>query len=190
MVSNAAVHSTTDANSTHAIAGNADPHMVPHAVYPAAGDDRWVAIACETDQQWAALAEVIGVPDLAGLTNRERRAREAELDDLVAAWSSGRDAGEAESRLQNAGVPAHLMATAADLIVDPQLTDRHHYRQVPHPSHGMTWVEGGNYTLSRTPGRVEWGGPMFGQHNSEALGDILGYDDDRITELVIAGVLG
>ena len=30
--------------------GNADPHMTPHAVFPAKGNDKWVAIACETDR--------------------------------------------------------------------------------------------------------------------------------------------
>ena len=40
-------------------AGNADRHMSPHGVYPAAGDDRWVAIACETDAHWSALAGVL-----------------------------------------------------------------------------------------------------------------------------------
>ena len=40
-------------------AGNADRHMNPHSVYPAAGDDRWVAIACETDKQWGALVGLL-----------------------------------------------------------------------------------------------------------------------------------
>jgi len=169
--------------------GNADPIMVPHAVYPTAGDDRWVAIACETDEQWAALATEIGAPALAGLAVDERRAREAELDGLVAAWTTGRDRADVEGKLQDLGVPAHRVADGADLVADPQLAHREHYRQVPHPNHGTTWVEGGNYTLSRTPARVDWGGPTFGQHNSEVLEQILGYDIDRIAELIIAGAV-
>ncbi|MEL6982114.1 MAG: CoA transferase, partial [Actinomycetota bacterium] len=47
--------------------GNADALLCPHAVYPSAGDDRWVAIACETDEQWASLATTIGAEGLAGL---------------------------------------------------------------------------------------------------------------------------
>ena len=45
--------------------GNDDPCMVPHGVYPAAGDDAWIAIACETDAHWEALCEVIDRPELA-----------------------------------------------------------------------------------------------------------------------------
>ena len=32
----------------------------PHGIFPAAGDDRWVAIACRDDAERAALAAVIG----------------------------------------------------------------------------------------------------------------------------------
>ncbi len=53
----------------------------------------------------------------------------------------------------------------------------------------MTWVGSGNYQLSRTPARIDWGGPTFGQHNMEVLEGILGYDGDRIAELVIAGAI-
>ena len=170
--------------------GNVDAIMCPHAVYPAAGDDRWVAIACETDDHWAALAKLIGVDALAALGVEERRARADELDRLVSDWSSTLEAAEAAARLQALGVPAHPVADAADTVADPQLAHRQHYRQAAHPLHGMTWVEGANYTLSRTPSRVDWGGPIFGQHNAEVLEGILGYDSDRVAELIIAGAVG
>src|SRR5205823_8139695 len=32
--------------------GNADLDMAPHGVYPSAGDDQWVAIACRDDADW------------------------------------------------------------------------------------------------------------------------------------------
>ncbi len=37
-------------------AGNDHPRMAPHGVYPAAGEDRWLAIAVRTDAEWRALA--------------------------------------------------------------------------------------------------------------------------------------
>jgi crotonobetainyl-CoA:carnitine CoA-transferase CaiB-like acyl-CoA transferase len=45
--------------------GNDDLQHAPHGVYPADQDDRWVAIACETDDQWRRLARAIGRTDLA-----------------------------------------------------------------------------------------------------------------------------
>jgi benzylsuccinate CoA-transferase BbsF subunit len=44
--------------------GNRHAHFAPHNVYRCAGEDRWVAIACETDEHFAALCDVIGRPDL------------------------------------------------------------------------------------------------------------------------------
>ncbi|MCP4228299.1 MAG: CoA transferase [Actinomycetia bacterium] len=169
--------------------GNADAIMSPHGVYPCVGDDRWVAIACETDQHWEAVASLIGGTALAGLAVEERRTRADEIDGLVTAWTTELEPADAQRQLQDLGVPAHQVADAADSVADPQLVHRNHYQQVPHPNHGMTWVESGNYQLSRTPARIDWGGPTFGQHNMEVLEGILGYDGDRIADLVIAGAI-
>src|SRR3982751_5971369 len=48
--------------------GNRDRSRAPHGAYPTAGDDRWIAIAVETDQQWRALCAVASLPgDVASL---------------------------------------------------------------------------------------------------------------------------
>src|SRR6266508_6028657 len=82
----------------------------PHGVYPCAGDDRWLTIACFMDAEWRALTEVAGHPewandgrfkDLAG-----RLAHQDALDALVGGWTKSRDAYEAMLALQRAGVPA------------------------------------------------------------------------------------
>ena len=170
-------------------AGNADAHMAPHAVYPAAGSDRWVAIACETDEQWMALARTIGAERLMELSVEERRERVDELDALISSWTAAREPLQAQEELQAAAIPSHMVNDAYDLVADPQMQHRRHFQEVPHPIHGETWVESGNYTMSRTPSRIDWGGPMFGQHNMEVLEGLLGYDGDRIAELVIAGAI-
>ena len=45
--------------------GNDDLAMAPHGVYPCAGEDRWVAVACQDDDRWLALCELLGRGDLA-----------------------------------------------------------------------------------------------------------------------------
>jgi crotonobetainyl-CoA:carnitine CoA-transferase CaiB-like acyl-CoA transferase len=170
--------------------GNAHPVMVPHAVYPTTGDDCWVAIACESDDQWRALCEVVGISgELEKLDAAGRRARQAEIDELLTAWTSDRDGVEIHEQLQAAGVPAHRAQKSSHLVDDPQLVHRQHFRQVDHAEHGTTWVEGSRFILSRTPARITSGGPTYGQHTFDVLGDILGYDADRIAELAVAGVL-
>jgi len=41
-------------------AGNADSAISPHGVYPCDGEDNWIAIAVETDEQWQVLCAVAG----------------------------------------------------------------------------------------------------------------------------------
>src|SRR5439155_6970639 len=63
----AAVHFLTPALMEFAVEGtgggrqgNDDARMAPHGVYAAAGEDRWVAVACQTDDQWQSLSGLIG----------------------------------------------------------------------------------------------------------------------------------
>jgi crotonobetainyl-CoA:carnitine CoA-transferase CaiB-like acyl-CoA transferase len=170
--------------------GNDHPGMSPHAIYPAAGDDRWVAIACEDDAQWRVLAAEIGAPaDLAELGLEARRERRDEIDRLITEWSRTRPPGEVQERLQGLGVAAHQVQNGDTCPEDPQLVHRKHFRQVAHDVHGTVWVEGTRFQLSRTPADIRTGGPTYGQHTFEVLEQILGYDGDRIAELAVAGVL-
>jgi crotonobetainyl-CoA:carnitine CoA-transferase CaiB-like acyl-CoA transferase len=171
-------------------AGNADRHTVPHGVYPAAGENRWLAVVCETDDQWAALATVVGRSDLAGLGLAERLARRAELDDVVAGWTAGREEGAAEAELIAAGVPAHRVQNSGDLLDDPQLAHRRHFLTVPHPVHGTMVVEASRIVLDATPAVAGRAGPTLGEHNDLVLRTLLGYDDDRVADLAVGGAFG
>ena len=171
--------------------GNRDPYLSPHVVAPAgpAGQDRWIALACHTDAQWATLAGLCGRADLAGLTVAERLERVDEIEAVVCAWTAGQDPAALQEQLQDAGIDAHQVQNSAECVTDPQLVLRRQFREVPHPIYGTTFVEGPAFTLSRTPGGPLWGGPPMGTHNQDVLGGLLGYDDDRIAELVINGAV-
>lgn len=173
---------------------NYDPNHAPHGVYPAAGEDRWIAIACRTEAQWRSLCAAMGRAALAAdarfADQVARRENRAALDREVAEWTRGRDALETERVLQAAGVPAHTVQTPVDMRDDPQLAHRGHFVRVPHPAIGESWVENSRYRFSATPARVTAPGPTLGQHNELVLREILGYSDERIAALVANEVLG
>jgi len=169
--------------------GNADVNMVPHGVYPSAGEDQWIAIACPGDAEWSALAAAIGRPDLAGLTNADRRGREAELDGLVAGWSKAIAGETAQSDLVARGVPAHVVQNSAECAVDPQLLHQEHFVALAHPEHGTITCEASRTTLSVTPAVVAGIPPLLGQDTVDVLTGLLGYDDERLGELFAAGAL-
>ncbi len=173
--------------------GNRDLHMAPHGVYPVAGEDRWVAIAVATDDQWRALCEAIGNPELEAddrfAVAAARLSHQDDLDTILSAWTKLRSAEEAEERLQSRGVPAHVVQNSPELYADPQLQHRGHFVEVPHEIHDPTTVEGSRFKLSRTPAKIERAGPTFGQHNQYVLETILGYSEEKIADLVASGVL-
>jgi len=173
--------------------GNRDPEMAPHGVYPCAGDDCWVAIAVRDDRDWRAFGEAMGRPALARdpryTSAASRLGRREELDALVAELTTPLAAEEVERRLQTAGVPASRVQNSPEAVCDPQLAHRGHFVTVAHPTKGRSVVEGSRFRLSRTPANTQAPAPTFGDATEWVLQTVLGYDDDRIAALVIAGAL-
>jgi len=174
--------------------GNSDAAFAPHGVYPAAGDDNWVAIVCRDDGEWRrlcaameneALARDSHYASVAGrLENRDA------IDTSIAAWSRTLERGAIETRLQSFGVPAHQVQNSVDAYADPQFKHRGHFVALDHPTLGKFTVEGPRAKLSRTAAAVRRAAPSLGQDNQHVLETILGYDDERISELAASGVLG
>ena len=170
--------------------GNSDHFLSPQGVYPAAGDDRWVAVTCSDDDQWRALAGELGRPDLADLDGAERRDRHAEIDGLIAVWTAGHDPVEAQELLQSAGVAAHQVQNSPECLTDPQLAARGGWTvDALHPTMGRIPVGAPPIRMSRTPGQVTAAGPTLGQHTFEVLNELLGYDIDRIADLAATEIL-
>ncbi|MGF1599392.1 MAG: CaiB/BaiF CoA transferase family protein [Acidimicrobiales bacterium] len=172
--------------------GNRDPEMAPHGVYPVAGDDRWIALACQSDEAWRALADLMERPDLAADpdldTGAGRVAMADELDEAVAAWTADHDGDELTERLQARGVAAHPVVDGPACLADPQLAHAGHFVRLAHPLR-ESLIENTRFRLSRTPSRLDRPAPLLGEHTWEVLTGILGYDEARVAELAAAEVL-
>jgi crotonobetainyl-CoA:carnitine CoA-transferase CaiB-like acyl-CoA transferase len=179
----------TNGRSSEAL-GNADHFMAPHGVYPAAGDDQWIAIGCADDDQWRALAAELDRADLAALDVAARREQSDELDTLIATWTAERDPVTAQQQLQEVGVAAHQVQNSPECMLDPQLEARGGWTvNAPHPTMGRIPVGSPPIRMSRTPAQVTGAGPTLGQHTYEVLTELLGYDADRVAELAAAELL-
>jgi crotonobetainyl-CoA:carnitine CoA-transferase CaiB-like acyl-CoA transferase len=173
--------------------GNDDPDFVPHGVYPTTGRDCWVAIAVDGDEAFARLCDVMERPDLAVdsrfATLAARRTHREALDAEIGSWTRDRAAGAIEEALQARGVPASAVQDSAGLCADAQLAHRGHVLSLPHADLGTTAIEGSRFRLSRTPARLPESAPTYGRDTAWVLGELLGYDEARITELVASGAL-
>lgn len=174
-------------------AGNRSPNFAPHGVFPAAGDDRWVAVAVESDTQWQSLCGAISRDDWATdvrLSNVAGRMAAANvLDEGIALWTAQREVDEVEARLAAAGVPVHRVASSADCLADPQLAERGHFPLVDQLEIGLVPLEAPRFRLLGTPSAPLAPYPNFGQHNSFVLRELLGWDDERIAALAATGAL-
>ncbi|HIG44433.1 MAG TPA: CoA transferase [Gammaproteobacteria bacterium] len=167
--------------------GNRDLQFCPHGVYPAKGEDRWIAIACQSDAAWQSLCDVAGFTDAAAdkslLDSDNRHSRADELDELISTWTISRPADEIQQHLIEAGVAAHVVQNSPECMRDPQLNHREHFVSVPHNSVGDFVIEGTRFKLSRTPGRSLRANPELGEHNVHVLTEILGYDVDQMADV-------
>lgn len=165
----------------------------PHGIYPCAGDDRWIAVACRDDREVALLAKVLDEPALTAdrfATLTQRLASVDELDALVGAATTSRDAATLADDLVAAGVPASVVKSPAERIDgDPDLTRMGLFPTVAHPDIGSVRVEGVPMTFSATPWHLDTGAPKLGQHNAEILGTLLGHDAQSLADWAERGVI-
>lgn len=170
--------------------GTSHRWMSPHGPYPCAGDDRWIAIAVRSDDEWHALTAIMGSPSWA-LDPRYadtlgRLQHRKELDEQLSAWTAQQDAFELMETLQGAGVPAGVVQTAKDMLLDPQLRERGYWVNVDHPSAprvGVRPIQGQPYKFSKTPPRISKASPALGEDNHLILKNLLGLSADEIAEL-------
>ena len=167
--------------------GNRSVRTAPHGAFPCLGEDRWIAIAVWSDEQWALLCRHMGV-EAPGLdTVAERLGREDEVEAMVARWTSGLTREEVAARLQESGIEAVPVQDYEDLLADPQLAHRDHFEMLEHPCFGVSPYEHNGFRLSDAPSGYGRPTPLLGEHTDEVLHDFLGYDEDAIDAMKASG---
>ena len=189
------------------------PNAAPHGVYRCLGEDRevdycampesepehkkkderWVAIAVFTEEEWRGFCSVIGNPpwtkDKKFANLKSRKKNEDELDRLVEEWTMKKSPEEVMMLMQQAGVAAGVVNDGEDLQTrDPQLKARGFYVYLEHPEAGRIAHDGLTFALSATPGEIRRA-PLLGEHNEYVYKEILGFSEEEVNQLITDGVL-
>ncbi len=171
-------------------AANRHPVLAPQGLFRCAGDDAWLALSIVDNLMWRACAEVIGRADLAVLALSARRARAAELEAAISAWTARRDADAAMAELQHAGVAAGVARAPFDLFTDPHLVARGFWQWVE-----RAWI--GRFPQAALPIRehgiplpVRQPAPTLGADTEAVLREKLGIDDACLALLRARNVIG
>ena len=173
--------------------GNRDPDFAPHGAYRCKGKDQWCAIAVQSDEQWKTLCMVMEKHELATdprfATLPARKNHEDYLHSIVEAWTRQREAGQVESTLLKAGIPAGIVANGKDLFQDPRLRDREYFMNLPHCEGGTMVGRRSMARFSDLDSRPRGGAPAMGQDTQRVLTTILGLSTSDVAELIAEGVL-
>jgi benzylsuccinate CoA-transferase BbsF subunit len=149
---------------------NRSPWCRPHGVYRAAGDDRWVAIACRDDDERARLSSVIaGAP----------------TDDAVTAWTSTRPREDIVEVLRAARVPVSRVEDLADHMDGP-MAELWATFDLPSGVTAKAIHEPFTWNGERLPLRRA---PLWMEHTYDVVVDEMGVAPERFAELIESRVL-
>jgi benzylsuccinate CoA-transferase BbsF subunit len=166
--------------------GSRKPGSILHGVFPCAGDERWIALDCVTEAQFAALGGVLG--DGAGLDAARDNGLDA-LDEAVATLTARRDAFALMAACRKADVPAGVANKASDLLNDDVLNARHHFWPLDHAEMGELRYNGPAYRFEKTPSALRFASPRLGEHTDAVMTRILGFKDADIERFKAEGLL-
>jgi crotonobetainyl-CoA:carnitine CoA-transferase CaiB-like acyl-CoA transferase len=170
--------------------GNRHREHAPHGIYKCAGDDNWIALACETDGQWRSLAHALGIDDKRFATASERKANEDALDAEISRAIAPLNAEDCVARLRHAGVLAAPVNPASAVMADPQIQSREYFVAIDRAVVGTHLYPGAVARIPDTPLRSDAPAPLLGEHNRQVFAETLGMIDDEISELERIGVIG
>jgi crotonobetainyl-CoA:carnitine CoA-transferase CaiB-like acyl-CoA transferase len=171
--------------------GNRSPEAAPQGLYRCEGTEQWLALSCETDDQWQALCKVLdwpADPKLATLAGRHEH--HDEIDEQIRRWAVDRTVEDAVDLLVDAGVPAVVAWDPRRESFHPQIVARQLYEDVPHPVVGTQPIPGLPYRWSGIDSWSRSHSPLLGEHNREVLSRLLGLSDADLDELEASGVIG
>jgi crotonobetainyl-CoA:carnitine CoA-transferase CaiB-like acyl-CoA transferase len=147
--------------------GNAHPNIAPYQTFAVA--DGHLIVACGNDGQFARLAELLGLGEMAEderfKTNPARVANRKLLSETMEAKTRAWQRDDLLAVLEKAGVPAGPINSVADVFADPQFIHRG-MKITPEGVPGMRTP----ITFSGTPLKLDRPSPKRGEHDGVGFG--------------------
>ncbi|MCC7366457.1 MAG: CoA transferase [Dehalococcoidia bacterium] len=159
--------------------------FVPNGVFPARGEDAWIAISCRSDAEWAALTRHMGNPAWATspelATAAGRAAVEDMLEERIAEWTATQDQQQLFRELQAAGVTAGPVLSAGDVTEDEHLAATGVWKTLPATDdYPETPFSVPPYHFSKSNVGIRTTPALFAQHNDYFYRELLGLSEEEI----------
>jgi len=154
--------------------------------------DGAINIAANKQEQWEAVAEVLGVPELTHdprFARRDARKKNRRaLTPLLEAKLRERDTDDWVRVLNERGVPSGAILGLEQALSQPQVAHRATIQTVCAEGIGELKLFGLTAKLDKTPGAVETPPPRLSEHTAAILGK-LGYSPEDIARLRERGIV-
>ena len=159
--------------------GNDDARMLHQGVYPAAGDDQWLAITLASQADWERLC---------AMARLDSTASPQASNAALTAWCRQHEAHTLMEQLQAVGIAAGVVQDIEDLMErDPQIAARQGLIDLHHPLLGKFGHVRTPISFS-TSATSPYRAPSIGEHSITIAKDLCGLSDARIDELQQLGV--
>ncbi len=171
--------------------GSAAPYAAPNEVYPTS--DGHVMVAAYVPKRWAALCEVLGVPQLCTDqrfdTNEKRVQARPALNGVLRPLFAARTTADWLTLLDDADVLCGPVLTYPDLVAEDHIREAGAFVTVTHPEVGDVRAPRFPGRFSRTPCTLAGPPPPLpGEHGRVILNEC-GFGDDEIDDLLRRGVV-
>lgn len=167
-------------------------NLVPHSHYRTA-DEKWVALACSSDEMWRRMAVAMGREEMASPETfgpvTKRLASRDYINAVVAEFIAKMTRDDLMEHLLRHEVPIGPLYNIEDIFRDPQYAARQNLQEIDVPKEGKIVIPGVIPKLSETPGEIKWAGPEMGAHNEEIYLEHLGISRDQYEAYQKLGVI-
>ena len=164
--------------------GSAHPLNAPYQAFEAS--DKWIVVGGANQKHWLRTLEVLGASDLARdlrfASGADRMAHLKELEAELSARFRTKPAAHWLNALEEVGVPCGPVNNMLQALADPQTIAREMVTEVEHSSLGTVKTIGLPIKFSATPGKVQTGAPLYGEHTAEVL-SAYGFNAEEIAAL-------
>jgi CoA:oxalate CoA-transferase len=165
--------------------------VCPYNVYPAA--DGYIAIICNTNVNWLALVNALGLNDLAEdprfATMAGRIAHMDLVDAEIARETAKKPRDELFALLNRGGAICGAVRTLREVMADPLLRESGLLSEIDHPEYGRLVVARSALRFSGAAAPAYEPSHALGADNAAVFGGELGLTDDELEGLRNAGVI-
>jgi crotonobetainyl-CoA:carnitine CoA-transferase CaiB-like acyl-CoA transferase len=153
--------------------GSAHPLNAPYQAF--ATSDGWIVVGGANQTNWLRVLDAIGAPDLAEdrrfKDNAARMAHLADLEKELAERFRSKSSQHWLEALEEKGVPCGPVNDMLQALSDPQTAAREMLVEVEHSTLGRVKTLGLPVKFSTTPGKVQTGAPLYGEHTRAILAE-------------------